>query len=87
MQGAIGWLWARSPAAVPIPGFKTPAQVEENVGAIRFGPLRPVTSGGSTRSSAADDRCGRRGAPFRPALWREATPPCPTAGSGATGTL
>ncbi len=39
VQGAIGWLWARSPAAVPIPGFKTPAQVEENVGAIRFGPL------------------------------------------------
>ena len=39
VQGALGWLWARSPAAVPIPGFKTPAQVEENVGAIRFGPL------------------------------------------------
>ena len=39
VQGALGWLWARSPAAVPIPGFKTPAQVEENVGAIRHGPL------------------------------------------------
>ena len=39
VQGALGWLWARSPAAVPIPGFKTPAQVEENVGAIRYGPL------------------------------------------------
>jgi aryl-alcohol dehydrogenase-like predicted oxidoreductase len=24
---------------VPIPGFKTPAQVEEDVGAVRFGPL------------------------------------------------
>jgi len=39
VQGALGWLWARSPTAVPIPGFKTPAQVEENVGAVRFGPL------------------------------------------------
>jgi aryl-alcohol dehydrogenase-like predicted oxidoreductase len=24
---------------VPIPGFKTAAQVEENLGAVRFGPL------------------------------------------------
>jgi aryl-alcohol dehydrogenase-like predicted oxidoreductase len=39
VQGALAWLWARSPNAVPIPGFKTVAQVEENVGAIRFGPL------------------------------------------------
>ena len=39
VQGALGWLWARSPATVPIPGFKTVAQVEENAGAIRFGPL------------------------------------------------
>ena len=39
VQGALGWLWARSPTAVPIPGFKTAAQVEENLGAVRFGPL------------------------------------------------
>ncbi len=39
VQGALAWLWARSPTALPIPGFKTPAQVEENVGAIRYGPL------------------------------------------------
>jgi aryl-alcohol dehydrogenase-like predicted oxidoreductase len=39
VQGALGWLWARSPATVPIPGFKTVAQVEENAGALRFGPL------------------------------------------------
>ncbi|MCC6170102.1 MAG: aldo/keto reductase [Caldilineaceae bacterium] len=38
-QGALGWLWARSAAIVPIPGFKTAAQVEENAGALRFGPL------------------------------------------------
>ena len=39
VQGALGWLWARSPATLPIPGFKTVAQVEENVGALGFGPL------------------------------------------------
>jgi aryl-alcohol dehydrogenase-like predicted oxidoreductase len=38
-QAAIGWLWARSPATIPIPGFKTVAQVEENVGALKLGPL------------------------------------------------
>jgi aryl-alcohol dehydrogenase-like predicted oxidoreductase len=38
-QGALGWLWARSPALIPIPGFKTAAQVEENAGALEFGPL------------------------------------------------
>ena len=42
VQGALGWLWARSPVTVPIPGFKTVAQVEENAGALRFGPLSPV---------------------------------------------
>lgn len=38
-QGALGWLWARSGRTIPIPGFKTVQQVEENVAAIRFGPL------------------------------------------------
>lgn len=40
-QGALAWLWARSPRTVPIPGFRTVAQAEENAGALRFGPLRP----------------------------------------------
>ena len=40
-QGALGWLWARSPQTVPIPGFKTVAQVEENCKAMEFGPLGP----------------------------------------------
>jgi aryl-alcohol dehydrogenase-like predicted oxidoreductase len=39
-QGAIAWIWARSKRAVPIPGFKTVAQVQENAGAMEFGPLR-----------------------------------------------
>jgi aryl-alcohol dehydrogenase-like predicted oxidoreductase len=40
-QGSIGWIWARSDRTVPIPGFRTVAQVEENAGALRFGPLEP----------------------------------------------
>jgi aryl-alcohol dehydrogenase-like predicted oxidoreductase len=40
VQGALAWIWARSPAAIPIPGFRTAAQVEENAGAMAFGPLR-----------------------------------------------
>lgn len=39
VQGALGWLLARSPVAIPIPGFRTVAQVEENVAAARLGPL------------------------------------------------
>ncbi len=38
-QGALGWLWARSERTIPIPGFKTIAQIEENIGALQFGPL------------------------------------------------
>ncbi len=38
-QGAIAWLWGRSQKTIPIPGFRTVAQVEENCGAMRFGPL------------------------------------------------
>ena len=38
-QGALAWLWARSPKTVPIPGFRTVAQAEENSAAMAFGPL------------------------------------------------
>jgi aryl-alcohol dehydrogenase-like predicted oxidoreductase len=38
-QGALAWIWARSPRAIPIPGFRTAAQVEENAGALEYGPL------------------------------------------------
>jgi aryl-alcohol dehydrogenase-like predicted oxidoreductase len=38
-QGALAWLWARSAILIPIPGFKTVAQAEENAGAMAFGPL------------------------------------------------
>jgi aryl-alcohol dehydrogenase-like predicted oxidoreductase len=39
VQGALGWVWGRSPATIPLPGFRTVAQVEENAGAAAFGPL------------------------------------------------
>ena len=38
-QGALAWNWARSEKTLPIPGFRTVAQVEENAGALQFGPL------------------------------------------------
>jgi aryl-alcohol dehydrogenase-like predicted oxidoreductase len=38
-QGALAWLWARSEQTIPIPGFRTVAQVEENCAAIQLGPL------------------------------------------------
>ncbi len=40
-QGALAWLWARSPQNIPIPGFRTVAQVQENAAAMQFGPLTP----------------------------------------------
>ncbi len=38
-QGAIGWLWARSAQTLPIPGFRTVAQVTELAGALDKGAL------------------------------------------------
>jgi aryl-alcohol dehydrogenase-like predicted oxidoreductase len=40
VQGALAWLWARSEQTIPIPGFKSVQQVEENARALQFGPLR-----------------------------------------------
>ena len=40
-QGALAWLWGRTPQTLPIPGFRTVKQVEENAGAMEFGPLTP----------------------------------------------
>jgi aryl-alcohol dehydrogenase-like predicted oxidoreductase len=41
-QGAIGWLWARSDRTLPIPGFRTAAQVTDLAGALAKGTL-PVS--------------------------------------------
>ncbi|AKH82061.1 aldo/keto reductase [Streptomyces sp. CNQ-509] len=38
-QGALAWIWARSPHTVPIPGFRTVAQAAQNAGALAAGPL------------------------------------------------
>jgi len=38
-QGALGWILAKSPVALPVPGFKTPEQVRDNLGALEKGPL------------------------------------------------
>lgn len=38
-QGALAWLWARSPQTIAIPGFKTVRQAEENARAMQFGAL------------------------------------------------
>ena len=41
-QGALAWIWARSPNTIPIPGFRNIKQVEENAAAMEFGPLTPA---------------------------------------------
>jgi aryl-alcohol dehydrogenase-like predicted oxidoreductase len=41
VQGALAWIWARSEKTIPIPGFKTVAQVEENAKAMELGLLTP----------------------------------------------
>jgi len=38
-QGALAWLWGRSEKTIPIPGFRTVKQVEENARAMAFGAL------------------------------------------------
>jgi aryl-alcohol dehydrogenase-like predicted oxidoreductase len=41
-QGALGWILARSPRTVPIPGIRTLAQAKDNAGALAAGPLTPA---------------------------------------------
>ena len=38
-QGALAYIWALDERMVPIPGFKSVKQVEDNTGAMQFGPL------------------------------------------------
>jgi aryl-alcohol dehydrogenase-like predicted oxidoreductase len=56
VQGALGWIWARSGQTVPIPGFKTVAQAEENAGALQHGPLS------AERMAEIDEVLGRSAA-------------------------
>ena len=38
-QGAFAWNWARSDQTVPIIGFRTLSQIQENIKALEYGPL------------------------------------------------
>jgi aryl-alcohol dehydrogenase-like predicted oxidoreductase len=51
--GRAGWLWARSAITIPIPGFKTVAQAEENAHAMAFG---RSTTGSCARSTPCSIR-------------------------------
>ena len=42
-QGALAWILARHPRAVPIPGFRTAWQVEQNAAVLTQGPLPETT--------------------------------------------
>ncbi len=39
VQGALAWLWAKSPMNIPVPGARTVEQVEGLASALAFGPL------------------------------------------------
>ena len=39
VQGALGWIWARSPLTIPLPGFRNMEQIKKLVEAQQFGPL------------------------------------------------
>jgi aryl-alcohol dehydrogenase-like predicted oxidoreductase len=39
VQGALGWIWARSPLTIPLPGFRSMEQLQVLVQAQGFGPL------------------------------------------------
>ena len=54
VQGSLGWIWARSPVTLPIPGFKTVKQVDENAKALEYGPLKP------SQMKAIDEILGTR---------------------------
>lgn len=39
VQGALGWLWAKSDRNIPVPGARTVVQIEGIADALAFGPL------------------------------------------------
>jgi aryl-alcohol dehydrogenase-like predicted oxidoreductase len=39
VQGALGWIWARSLLTIPLPGFRNMEQMQALVQAQKFGPL------------------------------------------------
>jgi aryl-alcohol dehydrogenase-like predicted oxidoreductase len=59
-QGALAWIWARSPALVPIPGARTVDQLIDNAGALQKGPLTPAQMGDVERLLSTDAAGPRR---------------------------
>jgi aryl-alcohol dehydrogenase-like predicted oxidoreductase len=45
VQAALGWIWARSPRTIPVPGFRTIEHVEEDAQAMQSGPLNDEQMG------------------------------------------
>lgn len=43
VQGALGWLWAQADTVIPVPGARTPEQIEGIAAALDHGPL-PATA-------------------------------------------
>ena len=41
VQGALAWIWARSPLTIPLPGFRNLEQMQALVQAMQFDPLAP----------------------------------------------
>lgn len=42
-QGALSWILAASPRALPVPGFRNEAQIRDNLGTLEKGPLPAET--------------------------------------------
>ena len=49
VQAALGWIWARSPRTIPVPGFRTIEHVKEDAQAMCFGPLNEEQMGEAQR--------------------------------------
>lgn len=43
VQGALGWLWAQNATCIPVPGARTPQQIEGIASALRSGALPATT--------------------------------------------
>ena len=64
-QGALGWLWARSPAFVPIPGFKS---VEQVAGERRCPGARPAHGRATARHRRRTRLTHRTGSKQEPSM-------------------
>lgn len=77
-QGALAWIWARSPLTLPIPGCRTVAEVEENAAAMAQGPL--------TQEQFSElERVLRPGRPTRRAARADEDLPCTAPSTSPSG--